>query len=130
MGVSSTTLESWLSALEGSFVVVRLRTDHAYLGKRYVKTTKVYFTEPGLLAWLLQIERPGQVARDPLLGEMYENLVVVEAMKAAYNRGVEPRLTFYRDNSGLEIDLIREEQRRPFAIEIKAAATNVEACGT
>ena len=123
VGVSSTTLGDWLSALEASFVVFRLTPYHVNLGKRLVKTPKLYFTEPGLLSWLLQIETPAQAARDPLLGGIYENLVVVEALKAAHNRDVEPRLSFYRDKSGLEVDLIREYQRRPFAIEIKAAST-------
>jgi predicted AAA+ superfamily ATPase len=123
VGVTSTTLGDWLSALEASFLVLRVTPYHENLGKRLVKTPKLYFTEPGLLAWLLQIETPAQAARDPLLGNIYENLVVVEAFKAAYNRGLEPRLRFYRDKSGLEVDLIREFQRRPFAIEIKAAAT-------
>ncbi len=123
VGVTSTTLAGWLSALEASFLVVRLQPFHANLRKRLVKTPKLYFTEPGLLAWLLQIETPNHAARDPLIGGLYENLVVMEALKAAYNRGEEPRLTFYRDKSGLEVDLIREYQRRPFAIEIKAAAT-------
>jgi hypothetical protein len=123
VGVTSTTLGDWLSALEASFLVLRVTPYHENLGKRLVKTPKLYFTEPGLLAWLLQIETPAQAARDPLLGNIYENLVVVEAFKAAYNRGLEPRVHFYRDKSGLEVDLIREFQRRPFAIEIKAAAT-------
>jgi len=123
VGVTSTTLAGWLSALEASYVIYRLQPYHDNLGKRLVKTPKVYFTEPGLLAWLLQIDSPEQVSRDPLLGGMYENMVVVEALKAAYNRGAEPRLSFYRDKSGLEIDLIREEQRRPFAVEIKAGKT-------
>ncbi|MFP4432370.1 MAG: ATP-binding protein [Spirochaetota bacterium] len=123
VGVSSTTLGDWLSALEASFLVFRLTPYHVNLGKRLVKTPKLYFTEPGLLAWLLQVETPGQVARDPLLGGMYENLVVVEALKAAHNRGIEPRLSFYRDKSGLEVDMLREYQRRPFPVEIKAAST-------
>ncbi len=123
VGVSSTTLGDWLSALEASFLVFRLTPSHINLGKRLVKTPKLYFTEPGLLAWLLQIETPAQVARDPLLGGIYENLVMVEALKAAYNRGIEPRLSFYRDKSGLEVDLIREYQRRPFPVEIKAGST-------
>lgn len=125
VGVSSTTLAGWLSALEASYVVIRLHPFHSNLGKRLVKTPKVYFTEPGLLSWLLQIESPEQVSRDPLLGGIYENMVVVEAVKAAYNRGAQPRLSFYRDKSGLEIDLIREYQRRPLAMEIKAGATFV-----
>ena len=123
VGASSATLGGWLSALEASFVVARLHPYHTNLGKRLVKTPKLYFVEPGLLTWLLQIETPVQVARDPLLGGIFENLVVIEAMKAAYNRGAQPQLSYYRDKSGLEIDLIREYQRRPFAMEIKAGAT-------
>ncbi len=123
VGASSTTLAGWLSALEASFVVVRLPPYHANLGKRLVKTPKLYFTEPGLLAWLLQIESAEQVSRDPLLGGVFENMVVVEAAKAAHNRGMAPQLSFYRDKSGLEIDLIREYRRRPLAMEIKAGTT-------
>ena len=123
VGVSSTALAGWLSALEASFVVMRLPPYHTNLGKRLVKTPKIFFTEPGLLAWLLQIETPNQIARDPLLGPMFENMVVIEAAKAAHNRGLEPRLSFYRDKSGFEVDLIREYQRRPLAIEVKAGTT-------
>ena len=125
VGVSSTTLAGWLSVLEASFVVHRLYPYHANLGKRLVKTPKVYFTEPGLLSWLLQIETPEHVSRDPLMGTIFENMVVMEAVKAAYNRGETPQLSFYRDKSGLEVDLIREYQRRPYAIEIKAGTTYV-----
>ncbi len=123
VGVSSATLGGWLSALEASFVVFRLHPYNTNIGKRLVKTPKIYFTEPGLLTWLLQIETPQQVARDPLLGGVFENMVVIEAVKAAYNRGAPPQLSFYRDKSGFEIDLIREYQRRPLAIEIKAGST-------
>jgi hypothetical protein len=123
VGVSSATLGGWLSALEASFVVFRLHPYHTNIGKRLVKTPKLYFTEPGLLTWLLQIETPEQVSRDPLLGGIFENMVVIEALKAAYNRGTPPQLSFYRDKTGLEIDLIREYQRRPFVMEIKAGST-------
>ena len=125
VGVSSATLGAWISALEASFVVFRLHPYHTNIGKRLVKTPKLYFTEPGLLTWLLQIETPKQVSRDPLLGGIFENMVVIEAVKAAYNRGAPPQLSFYRDKSGFEIDLIREYQRRPLAMEIKAGSTYV-----
>ena len=123
VGMSSVTLGGWLSALEASFVVFRLHPYYKNIGKRLVKTPKLYFTEPGLLTWLLQIETPAQVSRDPLLGGIFENMIVIEAVKAAYNRGAAPQLSFYRDKSGLEIDLIREYQRKPFAMEIKAGST-------
>ena len=125
VGVSSTTLSGWLSALEASFIVYRLYPYHINLGKRLVKTPKIFFTETGLLSWLLQIETVEQAARDPLLGNIFENMVVMEAVKSAYNRGESPRLSYYRDKSGLEIDLIREYQRQPYAVEIKAGTTFV-----
>lgn len=80
--VSSTTLGGWLSGPAASFVVIRLHNYHATIGKRLVKTPKLYFTEPGLLAWRLQIKSTEQVARNPLLGGIFENLVIVEAFKA------------------------------------------------
>lgn len=123
VGVSSTTLADWLSALEASFVVFRLQPYFANIKKRLVKTPKLYFTEPGLLSWLLQIESAQQLSRDPLLGGIFENLVVLEALKGAYNRGAPPNLSFYRERTGLEVDLIREYQRKPFVMEIKAGAT-------
>lgn len=115
--------EALAQSLAGRTSIHRLLPYHANLRKRLIRTPKLYFTEPGLLAWLLQIDTTSQVSRDPLLGGIYENMVVVEALKAAWNRGEEPRLSFYRDSSGLEIDLIREYQRRLFAIQIKAART-------
>ena len=102
---------------------MRVHPYHSSLGKRLVKTPKLHFTELGLLVWLLQIETPEQVGRDPLLGNIFENMVMVEVSKAAWNREREPGLLFCRDKSELEIDLIREVQRRPFAVEIKAGRT-------
>jgi len=88
------------------------------IGKRLVKTAKIYFTETGLLSWLLQIEAVEQAARDPLLGNIFENMVVMVAVKSAYNRGESTRLSIYRDKSGLVIDLIREYQRRSYEDDI------------
>lgn len=85
VGVSSTTLAHWLSLLEASFVVFRLKPWFRNLGKRLVKTPKIYFFEPGLLATLLQVDTADHVARDPLLGGMFENMVVVELLKAQWN---------------------------------------------
>lgn len=122
-GVSSTTLGHWLSILEASFIVFRLPPYHANLGKRLVKNSKLYFYEPGLASALLQVETPAQAARDPLIGGMFENMIVVELLKAILNRGRHDALSFYRDSNGQEVDVILERQRIPHAIEIKAAQT-------
>jgi predicted AAA+ superfamily ATPase len=109
--------------LEASFIVFRLPPYQGNLGKRLVKNSKLYFYEPGLAAALLQVETAGQAARDPLLGGMFENMIVVEVLKAILNRGRHDTMTFYRDSTGQEVDIILERQRVPHAIEVKAAQT-------
>lgn len=123
IGVSSPTLRQWLTVLEASFIVFRLPPYYENFGKRYTKSPKLYFTEPGLVAYLLEIRSAEQVARDPLLGGLFENLVVVEALKARWNAGLDADLYYFRDHGGFEIDLIHSRQRQLYPFEIKAAQT-------
>jgi predicted AAA+ superfamily ATPase len=123
VGVDAKTLRSWLSILEASFVVFRLPPYHRNFGKRLVKSPKVYFTDTGLLCYLLGIEEPQQIRRDPLVGHLFENLVVLEALKARYNQARQPALSFFRDNHGHEIDLLLDSGRALHGVEIKSAAT-------
>ncbi len=123
VGVSSTTLKEWLSVLEASYVVFRLTPYFENLGKRVVKSPKIYFTDVGLASYLLGIESPAVVGRDPLIGNLFENMVVLEALKAQLNAGREPSLYFYRDRQSHEVDLLFQEGRRLVPIEIKSAMT-------
>ena len=123
VGVSSTTLKAWLSVLEASFVVFRVAPYYNNFGKRFVKSPKVYFTDVGLAAHLLDLSSAEQVSRDPLLGGLFENMVMAEALKARYNAGRDGRIYYMRDKVGCEIDLVVENQRRLTFIEIKSAQT-------
>jgi hypothetical protein len=123
VGVSSTTLKEWLSILEASFLIFHLSPYYRNFGKRVIKSPKIYFVEPGLAVWLLGIESAEQVARDPLHGNLFENMVVVEALKARLNQGKEPQLYFWQDSHHNEVDLIFEKQRKLVPIEIKSAMT-------
>ena len=123
VGVSSTTLKEWLNVLEASYIVFRLQPYYNNFGKRFIKSPKVYFTDVGLAAHLLDITSPLQAGRDPLVGGLFENLVVVEAMKARLNMGLRPSLYYIRGKNGSEIDLVLEEARHIHAIEIKSAKT-------
>jgi len=123
VGVDGKTIKEWLSVLEASFLIFKLPPYFENFGKRAIKSPKYYFLEPGLLAYLLDIEKPEQIARDPLLGSIFENLVVVEAVKARYNRGMTANLYFFRDSHGNEIDLLHKTGSRMLGMEIKAAAT-------
>lgn len=122
-GTSVNTVQHWLSILEASFIVYRLAPYFENFGKRVIKSPKYYFVDTGLLCFLLGIESAEQAARDPLLGQLFENLVVMDVIKAFLNRGAMAKLWFYRDSNGLEADLLLEKGRALLPIEIKAGAT-------
>ena len=123
VGVTTKTVKQWLSVLEASYVVVKLPPYFENFGKRVVKSPKYFFTDVGLLAYLLGLETPSQVLRDPLLGSIFENLVVVEVLKQRYNSGYDANLYFFRDSNGNEIDLLCKTSNGLVGIEIKAAST-------
>ncbi len=122
-GVSHTTASNWLSVLEASYVVFRLPPCHANIRKRLVKTPKLYFHDVGLASHLIGIENAHQVGTHPLRGPLFENAVVVEALKHRFNRGRRSNLSFYRDSRGLECDLLYEHADGLGAIEIKSGMT-------
>lgn len=120
-GVSSTTLTGWLTMLESSYILFRLQPWFSNLSKRLVKSPKLYFTEPGLAAYLLGIESAQQLLRDPLRGHLFENLVVVEVLKHRLNRGLDPNLFFLRTEKQVEVDLVLRHGRMVQPMEIKSA---------
>ncbi len=123
VGVSSTTIGSWLSILEASHLVYLLKPWFTSRTSQVVKTPKVYFCDVGLAAHLLGIETPAQMNRDPLLGNLFENMVVMEAIKARYNAGRSAQLFFFRNSNGLEVDILFEQQRKVTPYEVKSGRT-------
>lgn len=123
VGVAQSTLTKWLSVLEASFIVFRLPPYFRNFGKRQTKSPKLYFSDPGLAAWLLGIETPAQVERDPLVGGLFENLVVLEALKSRLHSGRMPNLHFFRDSNGREVDLLYPGENGVVPVEIKSAMT-------
>ena len=88
-----------------------------------VKTPKLYFYDTGLACSLLDIRTVEQVSTHFLRGDLFENLVINEFVKTAYNRGEEPKLTFWRDSTGNEVDLLQYVDGQRYAYEIKSGAT-------
>jgi len=123
VGVSATTIKSWLGVLKASYVVFELQPFFANIRKRVIKSPKIYFTDVGLAAFLLGIHTEEQASRDPLRGNLYENLVIAEIVKGALNRGIRPEIYFFRDAHGTEIDLLIREKGELIPVEIKSAAT-------
>jgi predicted AAA+ superfamily ATPase len=123
VGVSSNTITHWLSLLEASFLVFSLAPWSVNIGKRLVKSPKVYFYDVGLACWLLGIKTVEQLQHHPLRGALFENLVVLEVMKSLRNQGLRDPLYFFRDSNGLEVDLLLEHADGVQLIEIKASQT-------
>ncbi len=127
VGVSSVTIGSWISILESSHIIFVLQPWYINRTSQIVKTPKIYFCDTGLAAYLLEIESPSQMQRDPLMGNLFENLVFLEALKTRLNTGCEPDLYFFRNSKGLEVDILLSERNRLELFEIKSGkAINAE----
>ena len=122
-GVHRDTARRWLGVLETGFVVFRLSPYHRNFRQRLTKRPKIYFTDTGLLCWLLGI-RDGNTLRDhPLRGAVFENFIIAEVLKNEYHNGEFPWLHYFRDHRGNEVDLIVETEGVPHAVEIKSGQT-------
>ena len=123
-GISVPTASSWLSLLEASYICHLLRPDWNNFSKRLVKTPKLYFYDTGLACSLLDISSPSQLATHYLRGGLFENLVITNFLKRAWNKGYEADLRFWRDSQGNEVDLLLYDgSTHPTAYEIKSGAT-------
>jgi predicted AAA+ superfamily ATPase len=123
LGISRHTIKHWISVLKASFIIVTLPPYFENFGKQIIKSSKLYFTDVGLLCYLLGIQEAIQIERHPLRGQIFENLVLLELIKNDVNRGIEPRLFFYRDNNQNEVDIIKPKGSDLIAIEIKSSQT-------
>lgn len=121
-GVTVATVDSWLSVLEASYLAWLLPPWSTNINKRLTKSPKLYFYDTGLLCTLLGIREPHQLENFPTRGAIFENYVINNFVKAAYNASRKPRLCFYRDKTGREIDLITETAEGLNLFEIKASS--------
>lgn len=123
VGISAPQIKRWIGVLEASFILFKLPPYFNNLGKRLTKSPKIYFIEPGLAVYLLGIETPDQLERDPAFGGLFENMLVTEALKNRYNLGKESGLYFFRDHHQNEIDLLYPQSNRYVPVEIKSSRT-------
>ena len=123
VGVDSKTITHWLSVLQASYLVTLLPPYYENISKRVVKTPKLYFNDPGLACYLLDIETPKQLELDKMRGAIFENMVVMECLKHRYNQGKEGGVFFFRDSNGNEVDILLKEEGQLTAIEVKSSMT-------
>jgi len=123
LGVAVNTVRAWMSVLQASYIVYLLPPFFTNTRKRLTKRPKIYFTDCGLAARLLEIDSPQVMNRDKMRGHLFENMVISEIMKARYNRGKNGGLYFYRDSTGNEVDLLVSAGSGYRCYEIKSSVT-------
>jgi len=123
LGVAVNTVKAWLSVLEATYQVIVLRPYHADVGKRLVKTPKVYFTDTGTLCYLTGLKDPEHAASGPMGGPIMETAVLSEIVKTLTHHGLDPQVYFWRTSAGTEVDIVVETGGRLVPIEVKLSAT-------
>lgn len=121
--VSVNTAKSWLSILQASFQVVLLQPFHANVTKRLAKRPKLYFLDTGLCAYLTEWSSPETLEAGAMAGSILETCVFAELLKSWWHRGKEPRIYYYRDKQGKEIDFLLVQDRKVYPIEVKKSAS-------
>jgi len=130
LGIAANTAKHWLSVLEASFMVIILRPYFENAGKRLVKSPKIYFTDTGILCYLLGYTKSEHAIAGPMAGAIFETAVVGELYKRYLNRGKSPRLYFWRTSAGIEVDVLTDTGNKLIPIEIKHSATARPAMAT
>lgn len=123
LGLSVNTAKAWLSVLEATYQVTILRPYFANIGKRLVKTPKIYFTDVGTLCYLAGLKDPGHAAAGPMGGAIMETAVLSEITKTLLSRGIEPKVYFWRTSTGTEVDILVETEGKLVPIEVKLSST-------
>lgn len=123
LGIAVNTAKAWLSVLETTYQVFILRPYFANVGKRLVKTPKVYFMDVGTLCYLTGLKDPEHAATGPMGGAVMETAVLTEIVKALIHQGMPPKVYFWRTMSGTEVDIIVETNGKLIPLEVKLSAT-------
>jgi len=122
-GVDMKTIQSWVGVLESSFIVYLLKPHHNNFNKTIVKRPKLYFYDTSIVCSLLGIRNAAQLKNHPLRGAIFEGMVITELLKNRTNAGMQVNLSFWRDKTGREIDVIIDNGNIQFPIEIKSGKT-------
>ena len=123
LGLAVNTVKNWLSLLEANYQIIVLRPYFANIGKRLVKTPKVYFTDVGTLCYLVGLQDAQHAALGPMGGAIMETAVLGEIFKRLVHQGLEPKLYFWRTTAGSEVDILVETSEGLLPIEVKLSAT-------
>lgn len=123
VGVSVPTIKRWISVLEASYIIFLLPPYFMNLGKRIIKSPKIYFFDTGLVSFLTGISTRQLFEKGPMHGPIFENYVISEIYKRELHRNSMSRLYYYRTNHGVEVDIIIDRKIKRELIEVKVSET-------
>lgn len=121
--VSPNTARNWLSVLETSGVIDILQPYYVNTSKRLVRTPKVYFADTGFCAWLGGWDTPRSLMYGAMAGPILETWVYGQLRRSFANRGIRPRLSYYRSSNGAEIDFVLETNGKLYPMEVKRSSS-------
>jgi len=123
IGLSLNTIKAWLSVLEATFQIFILRPYFTNIGKRLIKTPKVYFMDTGTLCYLTGLKSAEHASAGPMSGPIMETAVLSEIIKTLAHRGLPPQIYFWRTSIGSEVDIIVEQDQKLVPVEVKVSST-------
>jgi predicted AAA+ superfamily ATPase len=123
VGVDVKTIERRISILEASYLIFQLQPYYENFGKRYIKSSKIYFADTGLVCRLLGIDTVEELENHYLIGNLFENLIILNMLKDINNKGKKNQLYFFRDSNQNEVDVIIDKGTSLIPIEIKSSST-------
>ncbi len=123
LGIALNTVKRWIAILEATFQIMILRPYFENIGKRLVKTPKVYFIDTGTLCYLAGLKDAEHAISGPLGGVIFETGVLAEIVKRFVHAGQDPHLYFWRTSHGSEVDIVVERGGKLIPIEVKLSGT-------
>lgn len=123
IGISAPTAKRWLSVLEAGHQIYLLYPYYRNIGKRLIKSPKLYFNDTALATYLLGIHDKTTLRASPHFGSLFETMVVTDTLKRFVHAGELPSLYYLRTRDGLEIDLILDLSGQLHLFEIKSSST-------
>lgn len=123
IGISVPTAKRWLSLLETGYQIYLLYPYYRNIGKRIVKSPKLYFNDPALCSYLLGLNDANSLRNSPSFGNLFETMIVGDFLKRFLNFGQKPSLYYLRSRDGLEVDLVIELAGKLHLFEIKSTMT-------
>ncbi|MCG2790697.1 MAG: ATP-binding protein [Actinomycetia bacterium] len=123
IGLSVPTIKSWISLLQTNSIIYLLQPYYKNFGKRIIKSPKLYFLDTGLVAYLSGIQTKEHLLNGPMGGALFETFVVTNFLKRFSALDINPSLYYWKNISGIEVDLLVEHDNKLIPIEIKLAST-------